>query len=73
MRSLEQINKDNDSDGKPLLDTHPGRTTGLPDTNDKAWDAESRAFEQERIQYDDCHLYPDDHTQENHLLPPKEN
>lgn len=32
MRSLEQINKDNGSDGKPMLDSHPGRTAGLPET-----------------------------------------
>jgi hypothetical protein len=30
MKPLDQINAQNGSDGKPMLDTHPGRTTGLP-------------------------------------------
>lgn len=30
MRSLEEINQANGSDGKPMLDTHPGQTLGLP-------------------------------------------
>ena len=34
MRSLEQINSDNQSDGRPLLDTHPDQMTlGLPARN----------------------------------------
>lgn len=55
MRSLEEINQANGSDGKPMLDTHPGQTLGLPRPL-KAYRTWKDTGEQEELKLADAKL-----------------